>query len=389
MIRTIYLDNAAATRVDPRVLRAMARASRFCGNPSSLHSAGREVAEILNDARVGIARFLNARPDEIVLCASGSEANTLALCGVAQEIGSRGHIITTPVEHLSVLNPISMLEHAGMIVSRISVDANGAVAVDDVISAITPNTAIVSVMYANNEIGTIQPIMRIGRAISKWRRAHHSEYPLFHVDACQATAYLDMDVQRLCADLLTLNGSKVYGPSGAAALFVRRGTAVSPLILGGSQEGGRRAGTENIPAAVGLATALNLVRKSDRGKVSVLRDYLIAGLVKNFPDARINGPLGDMRLASNVSISIPDTNSERLLLDLDARGICAGSGSACTAHAVEPSHVLRAIGTPKKYLDGVLRFSLSRHTTRREINTLLRALPCVVAKVRAQKAKKR
>ncbi len=385
MPKEIYLDYAAATPTDPRVVRAMERTLRLSGNPSSFNDAGRRAAKVLESARSGVASFLYARTGEIVFCSSGSEANTLAILGVAHAQGRGGHIVTTPIEHLSVLAPVSRLVAEGFGVSFVPVDAQGVAREQDVIGAINKKTILVSVMYANNEIGTIQPIVRIGRAIANWRRAHRSVYPLFHVDACQAAAYLDMDVQRLGADLLTLNGAKVYGPHGAAVLFVRRGVAVAPIILGGSQEGGRRAGTEDIPSAVGLATALSLVKKSDSVGVSKLRDRLIEGILAAIPDARLNGPDGSGRLANNANISIPEADSENLLLELDRHGIRAGSGSACTAHSVEPSHVLRAIKTPKQYLDGALRFSLGRDTTRADIDRVIHVLPSVVERVRTRR----
>jgi len=386
MAKEIYCDYAATTPVDPRVIRAVARAMAITGNPSSFNDAGRRAAAALQSARMGIATFLNARAGEIVLCSSGSEANALAILGV-MDAQHGEHIITTPIEHLSVLAPVRQRAAAGARVTYVPVDAQGFVNEKDVVGAITEKTKLVSVMYANNEIGTIQPIARIGRAIAQWRRAHHSAYPLFHVDACQATVYLDMDVQRLGVDLLTLNGAKAYGPHGAAALFVRRGVAVAPLVLGGSQEGGRRAGTEDVASAVGLATALSLVKKDGAVKVEKLRDHLISGLHMAIPAAHINGPIRAGRMPNNVNISIPGTDSENLLLELDKYGIRAGSGSACTAHSVEPSHVLKAIGTPKKLLDGALRFSLGRGITTADIDTVLAKLPVIVDRVRARQAR--
>lgn len=392
MPQEIYLDYAASTPIDRRVALAMDHAMRLSGNPSSFNDTGRRAAAALESARAGVAKFIHARAGEIVFCASGSEANTLAILGVvrafgpAYRLGRRGgEIVTTPIEHLSVLAPVRLLADNGFGVSIVPVDAGGAVSEKDILAVLTDKAILVSVMYANNEIGTVQPIARIGRAIAQWRRTHRSAYPLFHVDACQATTYLDMDVQRLGVDLLTLNGAKAYGPHGAAALFVRRGVAVAPIVLGGTQEGGRRAGTEDVPSAVGLAAALSLVRKSHGAATTKLRDRLIAGIRAAIPDAHLNGPEGPGRLANNANISILGTDSENLLLELDKHGIRAGSGSACTAHSVEPSHVLRAIKTPKKYLDGVLRFSLGRHTTRGEIDKVLKVLPQVVERVRRRR----
>lgn len=389
MPKEIYLDHAAATKTDPRVVYAASRASKLGGNPSSFNDAGRASAAVLESARTGVARFLHARAGEIIFCSSGSEANTLAILGAARAYGKAGHIITTSVEHLSVLVPVRHLSKEGFGVTTVAVNTDGMVDEKEIVAAITKKTLLVSVIYANNEIGTIQPIVRIGRAIMQYRREHHSPYPLFHVDACQATAYLDMDVQHLGADLLTLNGSKVYGPHGSAVLFVRMGVAVQPRVLGGMQEGGRRAGTEDIPSAVGLARALSLVKKTHTTKHSKLRDRLISGILKAMPEARLNGPSGAARLANNVSISIPATDSENLLLELDAHGIRAGSGSACTAHSVEPSHVLRAVGTPRQYLDGVVRFSLGRDTTAVDIDRVVRLLPAVVERVRRRQNRNR
>lgn len=384
-MKEIYLDNAAATPVDPRVVTATTKAAQIVGNPSSFNDAGRRAQTELTKARRVIAKFLNAREGEIVFCASGSEANSLAILGSAKMIDAKHQsAITTPIEHLSVLEPMKVLERGGWQISHTPVDGSGLVKVDDIVAMLNKKTGLVSVMYANNEIGTIQTIARIGRAIRAWRQANHSAYPLFHVDACQAAGYLDMDVQRLGVDLLTFNGSKIHGPRGSAVLYIRRGIELSPIILGGSQESGLRAGTENVPAAVGLAKAVQLIKKGDSQRAAELRDYFLRKLPVVLSDAKINGPLGSDRLANNINISIPDVDSENLLLELDKHGIRAGSGSACTAHAVEPSHVLKAIRTPVKYLKGVLRFSLSRHTTKKEIDLLLNILPKVIDRVRSR-----
>lgn len=380
----IYLDNAASTPVDSRVQRAMNRAVGVFGNPSSFNEAGRTAAGVLEDARARVAAFLHARAGEVVFCASGSEANALALIGTAHTSQRLTGILTTKIEHLSVLEPVRALEGQGANVTYIPIDGEGVVDVRDVIRRLRPSVRIVSLMYANNEIGTVQPIERIGRAIAQYRRTHRSNYPLLHVDACQASAYLNMNVQQLGVDLLALNGAKAYGPHGSAVLYVRRGITVRPLVSGGSQEGGRRAGTEDVVSAVGLATALGTIRPADTRRVAMLRDRLIAGIMRTVPDARLNGPVGERRLAGNVNISIPDTDSESLLLELDRRGIRAGSGSACTAHSVEPSHVLVAIGTPVRYLDGVLRFSLSRMTKKSDIDAVIDALPGIIGRVRAR-----
>lgn len=378
-MKEIYADNAAATPIAPEAIRAYVRAASVFGNPSSFNDAGRRASELLTDARARIARFLNARGDEIVLCASGSEANTLAIRGV-MTARPNGSVCVADTEHLSVLEAVR-----GFTRVTIPVDAVGRVSHEDVGKLLTRSVSLVSVMYANNEIGTINPVARIGRIIAQWRREHRSAYPLFHVDACQATTTLDMDVQRIGADLLTLNGAKAYGPHGAAVLYVRRGTALEPQVRGGSQQGGRRAGTEDVAGACSLAAALETIRPAHAVKLTVLRDRLIAGILAAVPDARLNGPTGSERLAGNVHVSVPGCDSENLLLELDRKGIRAGSGSACTAHSVLPSHVLTAVGTPKLYLDGALRLSLGRNTTRADVDAIIRVLPGIVGRVRARR----
>ncbi|MEK7525614.1 MAG: cysteine desulfurase family protein [Patescibacteria group bacterium] len=379
-MREIYLDHAAAAPVDPAVTREVIRGIKIVGNPSSFNDAGRNAAKELLVARQKVARFLNARPDEIVFTASGSESNSLAVFGSVNASGvARGEIVSQPTEHLSVLEPIGRLNRLGYKVKMASVDRDGIVSTADVVKLITSKTILVSVMYANNEIGTIQPIAEIGKAIRDFRKKSGSIYPLFHIDACQAAPFLSVDVQNLNVDLLTFNGSKIYGPRGIGILYVRRGVALEPLILGGSQERGRRAGTENLPTILGLAKVVSLINpKRDNKKISTLRDYFFSQLTKILPEARINGAMGDKRLANNVNISIPYADSERLLLELDKYGIRAGSGSACTAHSVEPSHVLKAIGVKPPYLDGALRFSLGRRTKKEDMGNLLRKLSQII-----------
>lgn len=360
-MKEVYLDNAAATKPDERVVRAMARAARSYGNPSSFNDAGRAARDVVDDARDRVAKFLNARATEIIFCASGSEANSLALAGAG--------VLTQATEHPSVLRA------AGNHARILPVDTSGIVDPEAVRKAIRKDTTIVSVMYANNETGTIQPIKKIARIIRDYRREHRSRYPLLHVDACQATPWLPMDVQELGVDLLTFNGTKVHGPHGTAVLFVRRGADVRPLILGGKQEFGLRAGTEDVAGIVGLATALSRIQKKDEQRVRKLRQVLLKRLPAIIPDVRINGASDAESLPNIVNISIPNVSSEELLLALDRRGIRAGAGSACTAHRVEPSHVLVAMRVPRRYLTGVLRISMSKHTTRTEVEILLRELP--------------
>ncbi|MCC6934516.1 MAG: cysteine desulfurase [Candidatus Yanofskybacteria bacterium] len=381
MAKHIYLDNAAATPIDPAVVREVVAASKTVGNPSAFNAAGRDAAAVVHRARQVVATFLHAHPSEIVFCASGSEANTLALLG-SFPAGETGGVVTTPIEHRSVLEAVRKLRAAGADVATVQVGPDGVVRAEDVVAAITPHTRIVSVMYANNEVGALQPVARIGAMIARWRRERKSRFPIFHVDACQAAGYERMDVQRLGVDLLTFNGTKIYGPRGCAVLFVRRGITVEPRVLGGVQEGGRRAGTEDVANIAGLAAAVQRVSAVPAARIARLRDRLAEGILKAVPDARIHGPAEGARLPNIVSVSIPGAHSERLLLELDRFGISAGSGSACTAHSVESSHVLRAMGVPKRFLEGVLRFSLSKYTTRQDIDRVIQAFPEVVARAR-------
>lgn len=384
-MKRIYLDHAAATPVEPRVRRAMAHAMNVAGNPSSFNDAGREAAALLDRARADVARFLNAQPEEVIFTSSGSEANTLAIQGLCA--GRKGEIITSPIEHASVLENVRACKQGGLSVSMLAVDGEGSVSPEELEQKLSPTTLLVSVMYANNEIGTIEPVKAIGKIIRAYRTKHRTAFPFFHIDACQAAEYLPMDVQRLGADLLTFNGAKVYGPRGIGVLFVRRGLQLKPMVRGGGQEHGLRAGTENVSAAVGLAEALKTIPTKENGRPTQLRDYFFSRIGQVMPDIRINGARGAGRLANNIHLSIPNLESEQLLLELDKHGIAAGSGSACTARSVEPSHVLKAIGVRKPYLDGALRFTLGRGTTRQDINELIRVLPRVVKTLRKRYGK--
>ena len=378
-MKKINLDNAAATPIDDRVMKAMNKAMQMDGNPSSYNNSGREAAALLAQSRQRVAKFLNARAEEVVFTGSGSEANTLAILGVVRRwcTQKRNSILTTPIEHQSVLQAAQQATREGAEVHLTPVSKEGVISVDDIQRLFSKKTLLVSVMYANNEIGTIQPIREIGKVVADFRKKHNSEFPLFHVDACQASEYLPMDVHALGVDLLSFNGSKVYGPRGIGVLYVRRGVALTPLIFGGGQEGGRRAGTENVPAIAGLARALDLVTPREKERVQNLRDYFLNALPEVLPVARINGSLVK-RLPNNINISIPGVDSENLLLELEKYGIAAGSGSACTARQVEPSHVLEALGLSKDYLQGVLRLSLGRSTTKADMTYVLKVLPKVV-----------
>ena len=389
MSREIYLDNAASTPIDRRVQKEIIRGMTFEANPSSFNDEGRAARKELETARLKIARFLGAHSDEIVFTSSGSEANNLAIKGLAQTSKKKNEILTTPIEHPSVSSPIKELENWGFVVKYLKVNKEGVVDLEDLKNKLTKKTMLISVMYANNEIGTIEPIKKISEVIKQhnkkleienWKlKIHETKRVLFHVDACQATEYLDMNVNRLGVDLLTFNGTKIYGPRGIGVLYIRRGVAPTHQVSGGDQEFGLRAGTENLPAILGLAKAISLIKKSESGRLSKLRDYFIDQIKNKIPEVRLNGPEGDLRLPNNINISIPNLSSENILLELDKYKIYAGSGSACTARSVEPSHVLKAIGVGGEYINGAIRFSIGRQTERKDIDYVIKKLIIVVA----------
>lgn len=383
--RSIYLDNAASTPIDKGVIKAMSEASLLYGNPSSFNDAGRAARKEIDKARSGIAKFIGARPEEVIFTSSGSEANSLAIFGLA---GARekGEIISTPIEHPSVLELLKKLSEWGWKITYLKVDKNGLIDLDDLDKKLNPGVALVSIIYVNNEIGTIQPIKKISKIIKQFKT------PLLHIDACQAAGYLDMNVNNLGADMMTFNGSKIYGPRGSGILYVKKGISISPFILGGGQEHGLRAGTEDLPAIIGMAKAISLMSRDKNNKAAELRDYFFNEIKRLMPDVRINGPYStkvskgrperEGRVANNINISIPDLDSESLLLELDKYGIYASSGSACTSRSVEPSHVLKAIGVESKYINGALRFSLGKQTTKKDIDYVLNVLPKVVTQLK-------
>jgi cysteine desulfurase len=376
---TIYLDHAATTPVRPEVLEAMLPYfSEDFGNPSSIYAMGRRSHQALEEAHQMVAGVLNCRPTEVIFTGGGSEADNLAIKGVATAARRRGqHIITSAIEHHAVLHTCAYLEQQGFEVTYLPVDATGQVDPDAVAAALREDTALVTIMYANNEVGTIQPIAAIG-AVCRARRVP------FHVDAVQAGAALDLDVARLQVDLLSLSAHKVYGPKGVGVLYARQGTRLQPQILGGSQERNRRAGTENVAGAVGAATALCLAaaeREQERARLVALRDRLISGVL-SIPGARLTGHPTE-RLPNSASFTLSEVEGESLLLNLDLAGIAASSGSACSTGAVDPSHVLTAMGIPADEARGHLRLTLGRSTTSDDITTVLRELPGIVARVRA------
>ena len=377
--RFVYADNAATTAVSPSVLRAMEPFyTELYGNPSSLYSVGQKAKKALEEARRNIAACLNADPNEIFFTSGGSEADNWAIKGTAHLLAKKGkrHIITTKFEHHAVLHACASLEKEGFEVTYLEVHRNGIVRPEEVEAAIREDTALVTVMYANNEIGTIQPIEEIGE-ICRRRGV------LFHTDAVQATGHLPIDVKKENIDMLSMSAHKFHGPKGIGALYCRRGVFLQPLIEGGAQERGKRAGTENIPGIVGMVAALkeaNANIDANAEKVSALRDRLIEGLEK-IPHSALNGDR-TKRLPGNVSFCFEGIEGESLLLLLDAKGICASSGSACTSGSLDPSHVLLAIGRPHEVAHGSLRLTLSEENTQEEVDYIIEETTKVVKYLR-------
>ena len=375
----VYADNAATTRMSRTAIDAMLPyMDEIYGNPSSLHSVGQRAAEALQSARETVAQCLNASPREIYFTSGGSEADNQAILSAAR-IGARSgkkHIISTAFEHHAVLHMLKKLEKEGFEVELLPVGSIGSITAQQVADAIREDTCLVTVMYANNEIGSVLPIAQIG-AVCRARGV------LFHTDAVQAAGHLPIDVQAQNIDLLSLSAHKFHGPKGIGVLYARKGIALTNLIEGGAQERGKRAGTENIPAIMGMAAALreaNEHLEKNAAKVSKLRDKLIAGLSK-IPHSALNGdPVN--RLPGNVSFCFEGIEGESLLLLLDAKGICASSGSACTSGSLDPSHVLLAIGRPHEVAHGSLRLTLCEWNTEEEIDHILAEVPGVVAYLR-------
>jgi len=378
--KQIYLDHAATTPMDPHVLEAMMPylGPEF-GNPSSIYAIAQRAKQSLDEARSDVAEILGCTPEEIIFTSGGTESDNLAILGVARANASKGkHIVTTKIEHHAVLHPCEFLEKEGFEVTYVDVEKNGIVDPEKVKAAVREDTILVSVMYANNEIGTIQPIGPIGRFCKK------RNIP-FHTDACQAAGALDMDVNRLKVSLLTLNGSKIYGPKGVGVLYVKKGINIQPLIYGGEQERRIRPGTENVAGIVGLAAALNFAqerREKENTRLIRLRDYLIKGIEDRIPKVMLNGDPVE-RLPNNVNMSILDIEGEALLLRLDMAGFAASSGSACTSGSLDPSHVILALGEPYEVAHGSLRFSLGKDTKKKDLDKLLEVLPKIVDDLRA------
>ncbi|MDI6883228.1 MAG: cysteine desulfurase family protein [Patescibacteria group bacterium] len=420
MRNRIYLDYASTTPIDPKVLEEMLPYLKDdFGNPSSIHRFGQRAQMACDKARERVSCFLNCSSSEIVFTGSATEANNLAIFGIVKAAQKRGverpHIITTQIEHHAVLEPCRQLEKEGVEVTYLPVGKEGIVKVCDVEKAIKENTVLVSIMYANNEIGTVQPIAEIANVIRNFRnpkseipiskprlrrgssiisgQIQNSKFkiPIFHTDAVQAVNYLNCDVQKLAVDLLTLSGHKIYGPKGVGALYIRQGTLIEPLIYGGGQEERLRSGTENVTAIVGLAAAIAEIKNQKgtnsfwkRAKIKnlrKLRNKLIEGILKSIPGAKLNGSL-KYRLPNNANFTIPGAEGESMVIALDQEGVACATGSACSSRSLEPSHVLLSLGLSSEQAHSSLRLTLGRYTTEKEIDYLLEVLPKIVKRLR-------
>ena len=373
-----YLDYASFAPVDPRVVAVMRPfLEGGAGNASATHSLGLEARASLDGARAKIARLVGGTPAGVIFTASATEATNLAVKGFAAR-ATRGHIVTTAIEHVSVLNCCRELEQQGWQVTHVAVDHEGRVDPDAVGRALTADTALVSVQAASSEIGTLQPIAEIGRLLRRRGVA-------FHVDGVGAVGRIGLAVDECAIDLLSMSSNDLYGPPGAGALWARPNTPLAPLIVGGAQEGGYRAGTENLPAVVGMGVAAELARverTSEGARLGALRDRLLDGVLASVPNSRVTGARGAGRLPHHASVMLPGVRADAVLTELDLRGIAASSGAACGARTGEPSHVLRAIGCDASGVEGSLCFTMGRWTTAAEIDAVLEALPSVVSRVR-------
>lgn len=386
----IYLDYAATTPVDKKVVEAMAPYfTSSYGNASSIHSYGQEATNAVDKARGQIAEFLRCASQEVVFTSGATESNNLSLRGVVKEFKKSNqeitpHVLVSPIEHDSVLETLEDLKRTDSIeVSYWPVDLEGKVLLEELEKNIKENTVLVSVMYANNEVGTIEPIQEIGKRIARLNQSRKHRI-IFHSDAVQAAQYLECDVDKLGVDLLCISGHKIYGPKGISALYVRKGIILAPIVTGGGQEYGKRSGTLNVPAIVGLGQAVAELRdnKVSVDEIKEKRDRLIDAITKSIPDADLNGARGEYRLPNNVNFIFPGAEGESIVIMLDQMGIAASTGSACASKSLEPSHVLLAIGVPKEKAHASLRLTLGKDTTNEEIERVIEVLPGIVSRLR-------
>jgi len=378
-VKIIYMDNNATTRVAPEVLEEILPfLDTLYGNPSSMHSFGGQVQKHVARARELAAAALDCSPEEIIFTSGGTEGNNAAIFAAVNSQPDKRHIVTTRVEHPAVLNTCKHLEGKGYEVTYLSVDDRGRLSLDQFRESLRPDTALVSVMYANNETGNVYPVQDMAEMVKE-------REILFHTDAVQAIGKFRLSMRDLPVDYLTLSGHKIHAPKGVGAMFVRKEANFSPFILGGHQESGRRAGTENTPGIVGLGRAMELAVRDiqeENAGVAALRDRLEQGLEEAVDQTRVNGDR-EFRLPNTSNISFKYAEGEAVLLMLDSLGVCASSGSACTSGSLEPSSVLKAMQVPFSYIHGSIRFSLSRYTTEQEVDLVLGHLPEIVAKLRA------
>ncbi|MEG0133650.1 MAG: cysteine desulfurase NifS [Clostridium sp.] len=380
MNKTVYMDYAATTYTKPEVVEEMLPYfTEFYGNPSSIYSISRETKKAIDKARNRVAKAINADPSEVYFTGGGSEADNWAIKGIAYAYKSKGnHIITTKIEHHAVLHTCEYLEKNGFEITYLDVDAEGVISLEELKSAIKATTTLVTIMTANNEIGTIQPVNEIG-AICRENKV------LFHTDAVQAVGHIEMDVKEMNIDLLSLSGHKIYGPKGVGVLYVKKGVKIHNLVHGGAQERNRRGGTENVASIVGLGKAIELAMDTlveEKARTTYLRDKLIKGLLDGIPYSKLNGPVGERRLPGNSNISFEFIEGESVLLMLDAKGICASSGSACTSGSLDPSHVLLSIGLPHEVAHGSLRLTIGAKTTEEEVDYVIETVPAIVQRLR-------
>ncbi|MCD8234870.1 MAG: cysteine desulfurase NifS [Cloacibacillus porcorum] len=382
--REVYLDNSATTKVDPRVTEAMLPYfSEKYGNPNSLHKFGREARAAIDNARAQVASLINAKPTDIIFTGAGSEADNLAIKGAAwalKEKGKGSHIITSAIEHHAILDTVRWLGKMGFEYTILPVDDKGFVSPADLEAAIRPDTILATIMFANNEIGTIQPVKELGEVC----RRHGV---MFHVDGVQAAGHIKVDVEQLPIDMMTMAAHKMYGPKGLGALYVRRGVKLIPTLHGGGQEFGLRSGTENVPGIVGFGVAAEITKerleRGDDKKLAQLRDYFIDGVLSRIPESHLTGAAGDARLPFHTSFTVKYIEGEGMLLLLDAAGIAASSGSACTSGSLEPSYVLLATGLDHTTAHGSVRLTMSHDTTKEDIDYVLEKFPEIVEKLRA------
>ena len=377
-MKTIYFDNNATTAIAPEVREAiLPYLGEFYGNPSSMHTFGGQVADAVENARETMANLLGASPDEIIFTSCGSESDNAAIWSAIQTQPEKRHLITTRVEHPAILSVMQHWERQGYRVTYLGVDNKGRLDLDEYAAALTPDTALASIMFANNEVGNIYPIQRMAEMAKE-------KGVLFHTDAVQAVGKTPIDLAHLPADMLSLSGHKLHAPKGIGVLYVRKGVRFRPFLRGGHQEKGRRAGTENVPYIVGLGAAAKLAAdhmQEERVNLALLRDRLEQGLLEQIPDCMVNGDV-ENRLPNTTNIAFKNVEGEAILLMLDRLGVCASSGSACTSGSLEPSHVLRAMGVPFTYAHGSIRLSLSRYSTQEEVDFVIENFPGVIKTLR-------